>query len=482
MTGVVATTALASGSSIIGCSSTPTRASKKTQTPENNERSLTSKNFKDWQPTPPLGWNSYDCWGAAVTEKEVKQNADYMKKHLHEFGWEYVVVDYCWFYPHPPGSIQDNPPQFRLKKDNAPVPWIPMDDWGRLLPAERKFPSAKNGVGFKALGDYIHSLGLKFGIHQMRGIPRQAVWAKTPIKGAPGIDASMIADKNSICRWLNTMYGVDMSKPGAQAYYDSLIELYASWGVDYIKIDDINGNRPGHPYHAAEVEAMRKAIDKVGRPIVLSLSLHLKYEDREHLKKHANLWRISKDFWDDWEALKAQFDMCHKWEGEVGEGYGPDADMLPLGPLSLRGPKGESRMSGFTPDEQLTHMTLWYIFKSPMMMGGHMPGIDDYVLGLLANEELIYVNQQGKNPRQLYREGSRVAWVSEDSHSNDKFVALFNIGEQPEILEINAQQLALRNSRFSLRELWQKKNLGEFDTRFRTEIRPHAAKIFRLKS
>ena len=185
--------------------------------------------------TPPMGWNSYNSWGAAVTEQEVRANAEYMAKHMKDRGWEYIVVDYCWSYPHPPGSVQNNPPQFRLAKDNAPVPWLAMDQYGRLLPDPRKFPSSVGGKGFKPLADYVHSLGLKFGIHVMRGIPRQAVWAKSPIKGRQGINAAGIADTTSRCPWLNQMYGVDMTQEGAQEYHDSLIDLYAEWGVDYIK-------------------------------------------------------------------------------------------------------------------------------------------------------------------------------------------------------------------------------------------------------
>jgi alpha-galactosidase len=172
-----------------------------------NQSKAQNQNFKLWAETPPMGWNSYNCYGAAVTEKEVKANAGYMAEKMKKLGWEYIVVDYCWSYPHPPGSTQNNPPQFRLKVDNSLVPWLAMDEWGRLLPDPRKFPSSHVKGGFKPLADYVHSQGLKFGIHVMRGIPRQAVWAKTPVKGTNGITADMIADTTSLCPWLNQMYG-----------------------------------------------------------------------------------------------------------------------------------------------------------------------------------------------------------------------------------------------------------------------------------
>ena len=202
-----------------------------------------------------MGWNSYNCFGSAVHENEVKENADYMAEKLQKFGWQYIVVDFLWSFDNPPYSNVGFPYQSRLK-DGAYIPWLSMDEWGRLLPHANKFPSAFNGNGFKSLGDYVHSKGLKFGIHVMRGIPRQAVWAKTKVKGTDGITADLIADTTSICEWMNHMYGLNMSKPGAQAYLNSLLDLYAEWGVDFIKVDDIS-----RTYSNAEIEGYRKAID-----------------------------------------------------------------------------------------------------------------------------------------------------------------------------------------------------------------------------
>ncbi|KMT64575.1 hypothetical protein XM47_13770 [Catenovulum maritimum] len=440
-----------------------------------------SDNFHDWAKRPPLGWNSYNCFGAAVKEAEIRANADYMAKHLKKYGWEYIVVDYCWYYPHPPGSIQSNPPQFRLKKDDAPVPWFGMDEYGRLLPAIEKFPSAARGNGFKELADYIHSLGLKFGIHVMRGVPRQAVWAKTPIKGAPGIDASMIADtrEEMQCGWLNSMYAIDMSKPGAQEYYDSIVELYNEWNVDYIKMDDLDSGNPKRPYRKTEAEAMRNAIDNNGKPIVLSLSLFLKHKDREHLKQTANLWRISSDFWDDWGKLKKQFDWCFQWQDEVGTGYGPDADMLALGSLAKRGPVGIPRISNFNEAEQYTHMTLWSIFRSPLMMGGHMPENSEFVKSLLSNNEILYVNQFGQKPKQFSRQNEQIIWVAEDSQSSAKFVAVFNLADNEQAISFSPAQFAFGKGA-NIRDLWQKRNLGKFDSLFTTNVAPHGAQIFKL--
>lgn len=272
--------------------------------------------------TPPLGWNSWDCYGAAVREEEVKGNADYMAEHLKPYGWEYVVVDIQWYEPGAVSSI------YR--------PFVPleMDEYSRLIPAVNRFPSSEEGKGFKPLADYVHNLGLKFGIHIMRGIPRQAVHANTPILGT-NVGARDIAHPNSICPWNTDMYGVDASKEGAQEYYNSLFQLYAEWGVDFVKVDDIAASRLYH-IHNEEIELIRKAIDHSGRDMVLSLSpgpAPLEYA--ETLKLNANMWRMTDDFWDQWNLLYGMFERCEKWSEHSAPGHWPDCDMLPLGHIGI---------------------------------------------------------------------------------------------------------------------------------------------------
>jgi alpha-galactosidase len=428
--------------------------------------------------SPPMGWNSYDCFGAAVYESEVKANAAYMAEHLGSFGWEYIVVDYCWYYPHPPGSWQNNPPQFRMPADQAPVPWMPMDEYGRLLPDAGKFPSAAGDAGFKELAMYVHSLGLKFGIHVMRGIPRQAVWARTPVMGAPGIDASMIADTTSTCSWLNLMYGVDMNKPGAQDYYNSLFELYAAWGVDFVKVDDLDSG--GHPYRDMEVEAIRKAIDRCGRPMVLSLSPLMHEQNGEHMSTHANMWRISADFWDEWEDLKAQFEKCARWSHMSQPGKWPDADMLPVGMLRLRGPFGEPGMTRFTEDEQISLLTLWSIFRSPLMIGGNLPDTDPFLHSLLTNPEVIAVNQESRGGREAMNRGGKAVWLA-GSDDGSTFAALFNLNDEATEVSLVFEDHSLP-FRQAVRDLWEKKDLGLYRKKFTRIIPPHGAVLLKLNT
>ncbi len=309
--------------------------------------------------TPPMGWNSYNCFGSAVHEDEVKANADYINKNLKQFGWQYVVVDFLWSYDNPVGSNIGNPFQKRLD-DGAYIPWLSMDEWGRLLPQPNKFPSAFGGKGFKTLSDYIHNLGLKFGIHVMRGIPRQAVWAKSPVLGTNGITADMIADTNSICPWMNHMYGLDMKKSGAQEYLNSILKLYTEWDVDFIKVDDI-----ARPYSAAEVEGYKKAINNCGRQMVFSLSPgETPRNQADHATQFSNMWRMADDFWDNWDQTLKMFDYAKTWEGVGKPGHWPDCDMIQIGKLSKRGPVGPERFSRFSEDELYTHINFWCIFTA----------------------------------------------------------------------------------------------------------------------
>jgi alpha-galactosidase len=436
-----------------------------------------TSDFRSWAKTPPMGWNSYNSFGANVWEADVRANADFMAANLKQVGWQYIVVDFCWFYPHHIKSTASNTPQFRLK-DGSYVPWLAMDEYGRLSPDQNKFKSAKDGNGFKALADYIHSKGLKFGIHIMRGIPRQAVWDKSPIKGAPGIDASMIADTTSTCKWLNSMYGVDMSKPGAQEYYNSLFELYASWGVDFIKMDDISGE--GVPYYAKEVEAARKAIDKCGRPIVLSLSLYMKLPEKEHLKENANMWRVSPDFWDEWKKVDEMFELADKWQNEKQIGNWPDLDMLQLGVIARRGPVGKERTTKFTPDEQKTHFSLWAIAKSPLMMGGDLTVSSPATIEILKNKEIININQLGVNARQAMRDEKMAIWTSENPIAKSKYVAVFNLSKNTEVFNVDLKTINIKATK-TIRDLWLHKDLGKCPKTLKMEIPSHGCIVYELK-
>jgi hypothetical protein len=381
-----------------------------------------SQNFADYALTPPMGWNSWDCYGPTVTEQEVNANADYMARHLKKYGWEYIVVDIRWY-------VEND----KAHGYNQKNPIIAMDEYGRLIPAVNRFPSSASGNGFKALADYIHDNGLKFGIHIMRGIPKLAVERNTPVLGSDAT-AKEIYNTEKLCAWLGDMYTVDADKKGAQEYYNSLFNLYATWGVDFVKVDDLS-----RPYHKDEIELIRKAIDNCGRPMVLSTSPgETPLEYAEHISSHANMWRIIDDFWDNWSQLNEHFSLFEKWIPYMSPGHWPDGDMLPLGRIGIRAERGDNRMSKFTKDEQYTLMTLFVICRSPLMFGGNLPDNDEFTLNLITNDEVLNVLTESKNNRILYNDGEKIVWIADDVKSDGKYAALFYTDDQKPVIESNA--------------------------------------------
>ena len=417
-------------------------------------------------PTPPMGWNSWDSFGTSVTEDEVKANADYMAKNLKKHGWQYIVVDIQWSEPNP---------KTHGYRPNAE---LVMDEYGRLIPAPNRFPSSANGKGFKPLADYAHSKGLKFGIHIMRGIPRRAVDANLPILNSK-LRATDVADKNSICRWNSDMYGVDVNR-GGQEYYDSIVQLYASWGLDFIKADDMFGSGPGGD-HSGEIAALSAAIRKSGYPIVLSLSPGTHDAAKaDFIAQHAQMWRISDDLWDRWIDVKNQFTRMETWRPHAKPGCWPDADMLPLGRIGIRAERGEPRMSLLTHDEQITLMTLWLIGRSPLMFGGNLPDNDEFTLSLLTNDETLVVNQKASASKQLFSRDNQIAWVAEIPGSPAKYLAVFNTGDTAtEEIRVNWTDVGLPKS-CAVRDLWAMTDLGKVEEGRSFSMKPHAAGFYRL--
>ncbi|MEM6332861.1 MAG: alpha-galactosidase [Planctomycetota bacterium] len=379
------------------------------------------------QPAPPCGWNSYDAFGSSVTERQMLDNARVLRDRLGHLGFDLVTLDYCWSHPDPgPVANPDQGPDL--------TPRLAMDEHGRLLPAIERFPSAADGQGLKPLGDALHAMGQRFGLHMMRGVPRQAVADACPVLGGEGATARDIAMPEATCNWLDQMVGVDVDHPAGQAYYDSVIALYASWGVDFIKADDLSSN-VHIGYAQREIEAIRHAIDKTGRPIVLSLSPGPAPLDRaEHLRAHANLWRMSADFWDEWGKLRAMFDLCADWADQVdrpdGGGW-PDCDMIPMGPVSQNGPHGEPRRSRFTADEAQTMLHLWGVFRSPLILGGDLMGYRDEDWDMLTDAGCLEAHREGRRPRRVAQVGEVVVWRSDAADGGARFYGFFNLGSEP---------------------------------------------------
>lgn len=417
-----------------------------------------------WAVTPPMGWNSYDAYGSSVTEEEFVANAGYMKTNLLSHGWTYAVVDYRWS----DAAAREH------DRNGVKGGALTMDQYGRLLPAPNRFPSATGTNGFKPLADKLHAMGLKFGIHVMRGIPRQAVTANTPIEGSD-FHAADAANTKSTCGWCADMYGVKGNTPAGQAYYDSILRLYASWGVDFVKVDDLS-----NPYHTDEIEALRKAIDKTGRPIVFSTSPGpTPLKEKEHISTHANMWRVSGDFWDNWKSLNAAFDLAAGWQGVGGPGHWPDSDMIPFGHIGLRS-VGKPRITNFTHDEQVTLLSLWCLESSPLMLGNCLIDNTGWDLALLCNDQVIAIDQDslGKPARLVSKKNGLEVWAR-DLSDGSKAIGLFNRTGTGAKVTAKLSDAGLSGKQ-SVHDLWQNKDLDPAQDEVTLPVAGHGAVLLRL--
>ncbi len=422
--------------------------------------------------TPPLGWNSWDSYGLTITADEFKHNVDWFDQHLKPAGWEYVVVDEGWYLAHPENAATKGADQ-----------GYTLDETGRYTPAESRFPG-----GLKALADYAHQRGLKFGIHIIKGIPREAVEKNLPIAGS-SFHAADAADPSDTCRWNSDNYGIKDNAAG-QAYYDSVAALYAGWGVDFVKVDCIS-----RPYNAHEIHMVSAALKKSGRPVVLSLSPGpTPLDQAQDVIKYAQQWRISDDFWDVWkdpavaagsfpQSLTNQFVNLASWAPYAGPGHWPDADMLPIGYLGPRPGWGQPRLSRLTYDETRTLITLWSIARSPLILGANLTQLDAFAETLLTNREVLFVDQQSTGGHLLAGVGEPdrgIVWRAEEPKRGKRsFLAVFNVGDTPLDYAYAWKQLGLKGSQHRVRDLWQAEELGRLP-QLKGTLPPHGAALFRV--
>ena len=422
--------------------------------------------------TPPMGWNSWDGYGTTINEDGFEANTEWFAKHLKPFGWQYVVVDMEWFVTNPTPEGNSKNSQFSI------------DSYGRYTPALNRFPSSASGAGFKPLADYVHSLGLKFGIHILRGLPKQAVEKNLPIAGS-SFHAADAADTSDTCPWNPNNYGIGANKPGAQAYYDSIARLYAVWEIDLIKVDCI----ASHPYKGDEIRMLSEALKKTGRPMVLSLSPGpAPVEKLGEIRQYAQMWRISDDIWDLWhspvpypQGLGDQFHNVTKWAGLSQSGHWADADMLPLGRLGPAPGWGQPRYTRLSHDEQRTLVTLWCIFPSPLMIGGTLPSADEWTVSLLTNPEVIAVDQHSTGNHPVVNTERTVVWLAQSATTDIQYLAIFNITDSKAALQYEWNDLGLRGRAYELRDLWEHRDLGTARSMTVT-LPPHGSALYRVSS
>ncbi len=386
--------------------------------------------------TPPMGWNSWDCYGTTVTEAEVLANARFMAEHLLPHGWDTVVIDADWSDP---GARSHG------YNDDAT---LVIDGFGRLQPDPGRFPSSVGGAGFAPLADRLHAMGLKLGLHIMRGIPRVAVAANTPVAGTDAAAAD-IADDANVCEWNPHYAGLDHAHPAAAAYYVSCVAQYAAWGVDFIKADDMLW-----PYQAADIEAYAAAIESVDREISLSLSpgRDLSAAHLDHLRAHATMWRVCDDVWDRWQDVVPNFARLARWAPLADRAGWPDADMLPLGRIGIRAERGDPRDDLLTPAEQRSLVTLWVMARSPLMIGGDLPSSEPATIDLFTNGDVLDVLRSSRAGRELLREDDLVVWGAESDAA--RWAAVFSLADETTDLVLDTRALRLGPAPSEVIDVW----------------------------
>jgi hypothetical protein len=412
---------------------------------------------QDPAPTPPMGWNSWDAYGLTIDEADFRANATVLAG-IKDFGWKYAVIDEGWYMENPNGR-------------NLTERKYLWNGNGILIPVVSRFPTSAGGASFKPLADWVHAQGLNFGIHIARGIPRQVVKDNLPI-AASSFHATDAADTADTCPWDEGNYGVKDNAAG-QAYYDSMLKLYAGWGLDYIKVDCI----ANHPYRPSEIHQIAAAIRKTGRPIVLSLSPGpTALEHAAEVAETAEMWRVADDHWDGWTfprkpgdgefpfGVRDEFDRLAKWFPYTKENNWPDADMLPEGSLTPHPGWGDPRQSRLTHDEQQTEFTLWAIARSPLIFGGNLTKLDDFTRSLMTNQTLVFMNQNVTYSHPVEAaslpagfENARVwrATINAPGARNHaEYFGFFNLDDKPVTLRASWKKLGLEGRKHLAKNAW----------------------------
>lgn len=415
---------------------------------------------------PPMGWNTSGSYNVAgETEEMVKRGVDAMvASGLRDAGYEYVLIDYGWYLKQ--ADLRE------LKDANSTKQ---CDAYGRLIPYAPRFPSSADGKGFKALADYIHGKGLKFGLHLMRGIYRGAYDANLPVKGTT-YHAKDITDTTSTCGWSTLTYGLNMQHPGAQAYLDSLFELFGEWGVDFLKIDDLIS-----PYHAAEVDGYHKARAKAGRTIVISASPgdETPLAQAPHLRQTMDMFRVTKDQWDNWKDILVQFDRAPQWAPFCGTGAWADLDALPFGMIFDMVKSQQPIPCRLTQDETRTSMTLHCIARSPLVFYADPLRLDAFTKAILTNPDALDAHRNGMEQRQLSGDASQRKWLSLKSGTKSRFLALFNLTAEPRRVEQALAEVGFAGG-CQVRDIWAQADLDAVTGAIAVTVPAHGVAFLRL--
>ncbi len=410
--------------------------------------------------TPALGWSSWSFIRHDPTAAKIDAQADAMKSSgLATAGFQYVNVDDFWYQC--PGSQGPN-----------------VDAYGRWVTDPAKFPPNGAEDGIAAVADHVHADGLKFGLYVTPGISKQAVALNTPILGTPyhaDDIATTAAEKNYNCRG---MVGIDYTKPGAQAFIDSWADEFASWGVDYLKIDGVGVS------DVADVQAWSAALQQTGRAIHLELSNNLSISAASTWQQYSNGWRTGGDIecygcesggssypLTDWSHVSSRFNQVAAWQPYGGPGAFNDYDSIEV---------GNGASDGLTLDEREMQLSLWALASSPLILGTDLTNLDPADLKLLTNRDVLAVDQDAIDASRIMDSGNEQVFAKTEKNG-DVVVGLFNTGTSAALVSTTAAALGLPASKgYLLDDLWSHRTTETTST-VAADVPAHGVALYRIR-
>ncbi|GAA2511158.1 X2-like carbohydrate binding domain-containing protein [Winogradskya humida] len=407
-----------------------------------------------WATRPYMGWSSYSMQvysgnGKWITADQLIKQSDAMHTKLQKYGYNYLNVDAGW---------------------NDGV-----DANGRPKPSATLYPQ-----GLQKVIDHVHGNGQKFGLYMIPGISPAVYEASLPIAGAPGCTThDIVKQPTQQADYWNIGYKIDFTNPCSQKYIDSIVDLFAQWGVNFVKFDSVT---PGSGISDLsldardDVAAWSSALKKHKIWFELSWALDPMYAD--YWRSKANGWRID---WDvecycanealtQWQNIARLFPDLATWWRNGGNGGWNDLDSLNV---------GNGAMDGMTRDERRSAMTLWAISAAPLYLGNDLTNLDAYGLSLLTNPEVIAVDQAGTPARPVSASSQQPIWYTLNDDGTYT-VALFNLGRTDKDITANFSDIGLTGAA-TVRDLWARKDLGRFSAKFTAADVPiHGVRLLKV--
>ena len=385
--------------------------------------------------TPPLGWNSWNCWAAAVDQDKVLRSACAMvKSGLIHHGWTYVNIDDTW-------------------QGGRGGPF-------NGLQANQKFPN------MKGLCDEIHGMGLKAGIYSTPWITSYAKFA-----GGSSDDPAVA--------WSQKLANEKFQRHGTTSFAANDARQWAAWGFDYLKYD-------WFPNDVPHVEEMSKALRVSGRDIVYSLSNAAPIANAEDWTRLANCWRTTGDIWDTWDTVKEDWHFGvseiafaqDRWAPYSGQGHWNDPDMLVVGYVGW-GP--DLHATRLTADEQYTHISMWCLLSAPLLIGCDMDRLDPFTLNLLTNDEVLALDQDalGKQAKHVASLGAMDVFLKE-LDDGSKAAGFFNRGDKEQKFVFNKLVRIGIEGKQHVRDLWRQKDLPDATGTIDVTVRPHGVVLLKF--